>query len=157
MRAALGFSIHTGWAAAVAVADPAAVLDRRRIALADEEHDARFVYHAERRIRDASRIARQRAEAALRDILAVHQIATAAVPRPKRALPALEAILQSHALIHSAEGELYRRAIEDACRAVGLEVVTPAPEAPAVGKPGPPWGKDQKDAAALAWGALLIR
>jgi hypothetical protein len=158
----VGFSIHTGWVAAVVVADPAALLDRRRVELADRAD--RFVYHlaaergdAERRIRDVARVAHERAEAALRELCARHAVAIVAVPRPKRALPPLAEILRSHPLLHTAEGELYRRAVEDAGRAVGLEVVTPAPVAPELEKPGPPWAKDQRDAAALAWGALRGR
>jgi hypothetical protein len=161
MRAALGFSIHTGWAAAVALSDQPALLARRRVELAGADHDARFVYHAAaehgraaERIRKAETIARERAQAALSELLRDHAVAIAAVPPPKRALPALEIILASHPLLHAAEGELYRRAIVDACLAAGLEVVTPAPRAPTLGKVGPPWGKDQKAAAALAWAAL---
>ena len=159
MRAALGFSIHTGWAAVVAHSDAAKVLARLRIELADR--DARFVYHAAaeaagavRRIGEAEQTARRRAEEALRDLVREHAITTAALPRTKGPLPALEAILGSHPLLHKAEGELYRGAVEEACRALGLAVVTPVPDPPRVGKMGPPWGKDQKDAAALAWAAL---
>lgn len=159
MRAALGFSIHTGWAAVVALSDSAEVLARRRIELV--EGGARFVYHAVARglgavggIRDAERTARLRAGAALRDLVQEHGITTAAVPRTRGPLPPLEAILASHPLLHRAEGELYRGAVEEACRTLGLAVVTPVPHPPRVGKMSPPWGKDQKDAAALAWAAL---
>src|SRR5262245_41043430 len=103
MPAAVGFAIHTGWAAAVVVSEAGEVLARVRIDRADADHDSRFVYHAaaaagqaERRIREAERAARTRAEQTLRALLAEHSIATAAVPPPKRALPAMGAILQSH-------------------------------------------------------------
>lgn len=159
MRRALGFSIHTGWAVVVVLSDAAEVLVRRRVELADR--DARFVYHAAAqdrravsRIGDAERTARRRAEAALADLVQEHGITTAAVPRTKGPLPALEAILESHPLLHRAEGELYRGAVVEACEALGLAVVAPVPDPPRVGKMSPPWGKDQKDAAALAWAAL---
>ena len=49
---------------------------------------------------------------------------------------------------------IHRGAVEEVCRALGLAVVTPVPDPPGVGKTSPPWGKDQKDAAALACAAL---
>lgn len=165
MRVAVGFSVHTGWAAAVVVARPLALLDRVRLELIDRE--LRFVYHiaaeaggaaAERRVREAERMARERTAAALRPLVDKHGITVAAVPRPKRALPPLDAILAAHPLIHTAEGELYRAAIADACRAVGLAVVLGAAVAELdLEKPGPPWGKDQRDAAGMAWSALAAR
>jgi hypothetical protein len=160
MRAAIGFSVHTGWAAAVVLTDAPSVLARFRIDLATTEHDARFVYHAaaERgraaeRIRKAAALARGHAEAALRAAIAAHAVGVAALPASKRVLPELATILASHPLLHAAEGELYRLAIAEACAALGLLVVTPRAVAPLV-QPGPPWAKDQRDAAALAWGAL---
>jgi hypothetical protein len=161
MRAAIGFSVHTGWAAAVVLGAGPQILARLRIELADEDHDARFVYHAaaergraEERIRRAEQTARERADVGLRDVVIHHTVVVAALPAPKRRLPDLATILAAHPLLHAAEGELYRRAIADACAALGLALVTPSPRAPAVGKVGAPWGKDQKDAAALAWAAL---
>lgn len=40
-----------------------------------------------------------------------------------RPLPGLEAILRSHPLVHTAEGEMYRSALSRACEALGLRVV----------------------------------
>jgi len=167
MPAAFGFAIHTGWAIAVMIDGPKpAVLFRRRIELGSQEHDARFVYHvaserpaaAERLIADAARTARERAEAALRQALnevAPKRARAAGLPQPKRALPPLEQILRSHPLIHLAEGELFRKALEDACRVLDLTVVIPKPTAlPDLGAVGRPWTKDHKAAAALALGAL---
>lgn len=160
-RAAVGFAIHTGWVAAVVlVAKPLAIRDRRRIELAGD--DVRFVYHlaaehgdAERRVAEVTRAARRRATAALQELCGAHRIVVAGLPRPKRVLPPLDAILRSHTLIHTAEGELYRLAIADACRGLELEVLTPEPLLPEVESPGRPWGKDQRDAAALAFAALI--
>ena len=74
----------------------------------------------------------------------------------------LEQVLASHALIHAAEGELYRDAVVQAGTDLGLEVVAVArgdydlaPWVQEVGRSlGPPWTKDQKIAATLAWMAL---
>jgi hypothetical protein len=165
-NAAVGFSIHTGWAAAVVVTGPPLrVLARRKIELADGEHDARFLYHvarehpgnAARILEQGETTARVRATTCLQKLvqeLPDHTFVVA-LPGPKRMLPALSAILASHPLIHSAEGELFRRAIADAARNLGVSVeIVQHGKLPLIAKMGPPWGKDQKDAAALAWAAL---
>lgn len=175
MRSTIGFSIHTGWAAAVVVSDKQQVVARLRIDIADPdgaglsdmEHGSRFLYHiaaesgeplakTKRRIEAARKSAIRRAESTLRSLIAEHSIVRAALPPQKRKLPELEAILRSHPLIHTAESEFYRGALAEACRNLGLDVLTPAPKPPRVGKIGPPWAKDQKDAAALAWAALSV-
>jgi hypothetical protein len=92
-----------------------------------------------------------------------------------RALPGLESILKSHALIHTAEGEFFRNALVEACGHCGLAVLgvkekelfergsahfhTTVAElqrsVQEMGKPlGPPWTQDQKYAALAAWMAL---
>jgi hypothetical protein len=92
-----------------------------------------------------------------------------------RPLPGLDAILRSHPLVHTAEGEMYRTAIARACEAVGLRVVrVPAKDlqarAPAAlgladgavrerlesaGKAsGKPWTAEQRECALAAWMAL---
>ena len=92
-----------------------------------------------------------------------------------RALPPLEAILASHALIHTAEGEFYRNALIEAGEHCGLAVIgtrerelweraaaqllLPLKEleralAEAGRKMGPPWTQDQKYAALAGWIAL---
>jgi hypothetical protein len=164
--AAIGFSIHTGWAALVVLdGPPPRVLVRRRLDLADDSHDARFVYHlaqerpadAERILQQASATALERARACLRELeaeLSGHSLLVA-LPVPKKSLPDMRSILASHLLIHSAEAELYRRAVTEAATSLGIPLATVHPgKVPLVGKPGPPWGKDQKGAAALAWTAL---
>ena len=90
---------------------------------------------------------------------------------------ALEAILASHALIHTADGNHFREALAAGCAALGLTCVrirqrdlpgeaartlqrTPKELAAAVARlgreAGSPWGADQKGAALLAW-LLLAR
>ena len=166
MRAAIGFSVHTGWAAAVAVGGPkATVLARERLVLADSDY-GRFVYHAAREtpafaremVKESRQVAERRAAKALRALVAAlgdHTVVGVALPPAKRELPPLEKILASHSLVHSAEGELFRRALVAAAGKVGLPVVeATAGPLPAVKVSGPPWGKDQRIAAALAWTAL---
>jgi hypothetical protein len=84
----------------------------------------------------------------------------------------LEAILASHALIHTADGDHFRDALSAAAATCGLAVARvrerdlldmaasvlrrPAAqiqgEVQALGKPlGPPWTADQKQATLLAW------
>ncbi len=169
MRVAIGFSVHTGWAAAVAVGAPkATVLARERLVLADSDY-GRFVYHAAREtpafakemVKESRQVAERHAAKALRALVAGlddHTVVGIALPPAKRELPPLEKILASHSLVHSAEGELFRRALVTAAGKVGLSVVeATAGPLPAVKVSGPPWGKDQRTAAALAWAALATR
>ena len=84
----------------------------------------------------------------------------------------LEAILASHALIHTADGHHFRAALEQGCQALGLSV-SRIPQRELTGRAaaalrktpeqlgtavawlgrglGAPWGADQKSAALLAW------
>ncbi len=92
-----------------------------------------------------------------------------------RPLPGLREVLASHALIHAAEGELFRDVLRQASRACGLRVAevkerdlderaarwlrrSPAELRRRLaewGKAlGPPWTQDEKRAALVAWLAL---
>ena len=137
----LGFSVHTGWAAMIAVAGGAAaprVVDRRRVEMiAGHDPEAPpFVYHAaraldlpraERFIRDAAAEARAAAAAAIGEAIAAlaewDVVAAGLVVGPApRTSPSLAAILANHAAIHTAEGALYRAAVAGACVARKLAV-----------------------------------
>src|SRR5437868_5792023 len=83
-------------------------------------------------------------------------------PKP---VPPLERILNSHPLLHAAEGQMSREALSRAAEAEGLPVIHVAPERAAseavvaavdrIGRiAGPPWAADQGHAAAAAWAAL---
>ncbi len=142
MDAALGFRVHTGWAAAVVLAGPSTaprVIDRRRFNLVEEtDHDSVFVYHAAAEV-DAAAAKRLLAAArevarrcALRDMtqlladLAADGYALRAVGLPGgagRALPAVGDILRSHSLIHMAEGALFRQALANACGRGAVPVI----------------------------------
>ena len=143
-RAALGFRVHTGWAAIVAVTGtpkaPEVLLRRRLELLAESSGISRFVYHAAsemdfdqanamvRQARAATRKAAvQAVKAAVADVRSAGlEVDTAAVPGSSAKVPGdLKAILASHSYIHAAEGELFRQALLAACESCGLRVSMP--------------------------------
>ena len=127
-RAAYGFSVHTGWAMAVAVAGPLSspqLLLRQRIEFkpgAESVH----VFHvaAEKTGPEAKRhYDRCKALVAAQARSQLELLLEAINPAPtalgivvgNAALPSsLEAILRSHMQIHSAEGNFYRGSLLDA-------------------------------------------
>jgi hypothetical protein len=138
-RAALGFRVHSGWAALVAVAgSPPTVIDRRRIAIADPAiagsmqpfHAAEGLASAkaERLIQRCSestqRLARGALGAAIDRLRQTgHEVVGCGVLLGSgRPLPPLPQLLASHALIHTAEGEFFRDAVVDAAGHCGLAV-----------------------------------
>ncbi|MBI2765279.1 MAG: hypothetical protein HYX53_05115 [Chloroflexi bacterium] len=193
MKAAIGVRDHSGWAALIVVAGPIdgpRVLIRRRISL-NEPPLPRQPYHAAEGLdiaRAAAIVARVEASAgalaaaALRE--AVHEAAALgadvcglAVGGAIGAVPGdLGRILASHALLHGAEGELYRRVlVAAAAEDLGLtvtrflqrdlyDVLGARLGASADGAKtrvanfgkllGPPWTSDEKEATAGAWLAL---
>jgi len=185
MRTALGFRAHSGWAAMVAAAgtlEEPRVLDRRRIAIADPDlHGSKQPYHAAAelplaqaealvgRAMESSRHLAIDCIAAAIDALQRkgHEVAACGILTGSgRALPNLEGILASHALIHTAEGELFRDVIVQAARECGLAVATLREKTVPVdalqtvaslGKLiGPPWTLDQKYATIAALSALAV-
>src|SRR5260370_2623400 len=141
MGTGLGFRAHSGWAAMVAVAgtiDAPRVVEGRGIAIADGElPGSKQPYHAaaellftkgESRVRKAiesSRgLAMEAMEAVVKGLRAQgHEVAGCGIVLGSgKALPALEGILASHALIHTAEGEMFRDVLVWAAREHGLAV-----------------------------------
>lgn len=179
MRCAIGFVCHTGWAVAVAVGEGPRLLDRRRIELIGGGE--RFVYHAsqelplaiaERKVSAVRARSERAAIGAIAELVArlneaghtPRGCAVVGTPRPPQ--NELETILKSHALIHSAEGDLYRVAIAAGAAASSLTVTAVAAreldagaaELQELGRgAGPPWGKDQKLAALAALRVLRPR
>ena len=191
-RAALGFRAHSGWAALIGLAEPVdapVVILRRRIELADYGvAGSAQPYHAAARmsldnaesyLRGRSDASGGSARAAVTSALAElsdYQVTGASVLLASgRALPGLAATLASHALIHTAEGEFYRTALQDACESCSLgetgikERGLLAEAALALGRSeqdlqttvsglgkavGAPWGRDQKMSALAAWVVL---
>ena len=192
--AALGFRLHTGWAALVVLAGAPGKLDvllRRRIELLPAgDSIPRFIYHqaaelapaqaAElvQRGEDASHeTAHVAVEEVLKHLRALGvEVRAAGIPAGSRPVPQeLAAVLRSHPLIHTAEGELFRGAITSACKSCSVPVITGRERevwgnvASAWGvkeagfrkrieglraSVGAPWGSDQKTAAAFALLAL---
>jgi len=189
--AALGFKPHTGWTAVVALADPAGapeIVAKRRIEMAAGFGEAGVYHagqgiplaHAEALVHASAERFEHAARAGISALCAELRAggiepARAGVVGGARALPTLEAVLRSHALVHAAEGELFRTVVARACAACGLraELVPPKDllsraasalglgedrvlsRLAALGKAsGRPWAQDQKEAALVAWVAL---
>lgn len=139
-RAAVGFRVHSGWAAAVALSleqgEPV-VLTRERVPLVKTfNYSFRQPYHtaAKASIEEGREfIAQVKAEAtqlALRGLRAMQAKVNETDYRlthfglllaSGRALPDLEKILAAHSLIHTADGELFREAVRSAGRKCGLK------------------------------------
>jgi hypothetical protein len=194
-RAAVGFSSHLGWSAAVAVVGSRSRIEvalRRVLVLVDPDVDeSHEPWHkaaeagdpdsareiVRRGTRGVEGRARQEIAALLREVEALgHRVVGAGLLRTgsERELR-FESILAAHAMQHAAEGRLVRDALVRACEKRGVPVVAvPSREllaaaAKRLGQTekalaaalaglgrelGPPWRKDQKDAALVAWMAL---
>lgn len=170
-RATLGFSVHTGWAAMVALTDDDEVVDRRRVEMFPGPY--RFVYHAaqdldlavaKKQIAKDTKTSDANAKAALRDAVEALRargfaIRAAGIVVGNQPLTAsIEEILASHPLLHTAEGAMYRESIRQACQALEIAVTAiparelkPSKKLDAIGKAaGRPWAKDQRDACLAA-------
>jgi len=192
--AALGFRTHSGWAVFVVVGGSARsveLLERGRVEMV-EGAAPRQPYHAaenlpfkqaEKLIVDCTSGAKRLAQKQLADVLRQAEnrehtvIAAGVLSASGRPLPDLAAILGSHALIHTAEGEMFRSVLSGACEEQNLPVIrvkerelnataaaqlgisTEAIQSrlSAMGRLiGPPWRQDEKMAALIAWLALAI-
>jgi hypothetical protein len=194
-QAAIGFRAHSGWAALVVVTleggEPM-ILSRRRIHLVET-----FTYTFRQPYHTAANMSLDEARAFISHVETESQrLATSAIREMQktfapqgyaisrcgltlaagRPLPALPQILASHALIHTADGELFRRSLLRAAARCKLAQTTARerdliaqasktlrikPNAlvrrlAALGKPlGPPWTQDEKLACLAAWCALV--
>ena len=190
-RAAVGFRVHSGWAAMVAVAlEKAApiVVARRRLRLVTTfSYTFRQPYHTAEKMEPTEAAAfvhsveaesRELALAGLRSLkkeleqLEYSLCGGALLLAAGRKLPEFEKILTSHALIHTADGELFREALRRSCSGAGLalheiaerQLLAAASQRlkkrgeflnrklTTLGKAlGPPWTQDEKLAALAAW------
>jgi hypothetical protein len=193
-KAAIGFCVHSGWSAAVVVSVEKGmprVLRRERLQLVKTfSFKFRQPYHTAEKMRTENAgefVAGVRKEG---EVLADQFLRGAQTELEKegyrldrsglllasgRALPELEKILMSHALIHSADGELFREVIRGACERCGVQVTgvkgkellkecgekSSVGEAELLrrvaemGKPfGAPWSQDEKFATLVAWLAM---
>lgn len=194
--AALGVRMHSGWGVLVAVSGDAASMelaDRRRIVVTDPgTPGGKQPYHhavelpprdAERYLAEcvamSERLAVAEIDAAVRE-LAVrgYRVTGAAVLIASgHPLPPLPHILASHPLLHTAEGEFFRRAVIAACERsrvavtmirereldervtarFGRTATHVRRHVSTMGRPfGPPWTADHKSAA-LAASLVLSR
>jgi|SRR5215472_107560 len=193
-QAAIGLRVHSGWAAMVAVCvekGAPRVLGRERVHLVEEfSYRFRQPYHTAEKMKldearefvgrveaEAERLAYDAIQTLQRDLQKQGvQLARYGLLRASgRVLPAFEKILASHALIHTADGELFRDALSRAGKRCGIETVgirekelldrvkqalriQPAVllrRVTEIGKPfGSPWSQDEKFATLAAWLAL---
>jgi len=190
-RAAIGFRVHSGWAAMVAVSledGVPIVLQRRKLLLVGTfSYTFRQPYHTAEKmpLGDAAEFVRgvetESRDLALSGLRALEKELDSADYKVRgcalllasgRKLPEFEKVLASHALIHTADGELFREAIRHCCARAKLpltaikerELLAAAskrlnkrPEflnrqVAALGKSiGPPWTQDEKLATLAAW------
>ena len=124
--------------------DALRVLERRRIVIADAEMaGSKQPYHAaaelpfpeaEALVREAVEASRALAPEAMEAAVkrfgrrGMRSAGAVIVLGSGKALPGLEGILASHALIHTAEGEMFREVLVWAARALGLAVTGGAGE-----------------------------
>ena len=193
-HAALGLRAHSGWGVLVVVAGPVnapSVIDRRRIEIADPGIPGSMQpYHAaagldlgkaEVFIKRCAESANLRAERAVRAVIddmrgrSYEVLGGGILLGSGRLGPTLAATLASHALVHTAEGELFRNAFIHAIERCGpLAVAVRERELWArgaaelgvsveklqrcvgeMGRPiGPPWRQDEKHASLVGWLAL---
>lgn len=193
-QATVGFRAHSGWASMVAVCmekGAPRVLVRERVQLVETfSYRFRQPYHtAEKLPLDEARkfVALVQAEAERLAHRAIHKLQCDLEKQGSQAtrcsllqasgktLPSFEKILASHALIHTADGELFREALLCGAKSSGLATVKirdrqlleigqqalrTEPSALArrlaeLGRPlGSPWSQDEKFATLAAWLAL---
>ena len=165
-RVAVGIRAHSGWAALAVVGGTLCaplILERRRVTLVPSKDDE-FTqpYHVaakvggrareliERAENEAQRLATAGLRGLARDVEPYALVACAILASKARIPSDLESILQSHALIHAAEGNLFRDALARAARTCGLDVATFVEKdieerlSDVNAVPGPPWSRDEK-------------
>lgn len=189
-RAAIGIRVHSGWGALVAVSCDSGrveVLERRQIVVVDPRvagakqpyHyvKTRGIHEAQKHLVRCAEISGRLARAAIHEIAGElrerkYRVAGVAILLASgRPLPSLPEILASHPLLHTAEGEFFRRIFREACEkeevhiagfrerelaesaksALGRGAAPVQRRIARLGKTlGPPWTQDQKSAALAA-------
>lgn len=166
MKRAVGISVHTGWAACVVAGGtprkPEIAFNEEIQILGDDE---RFCFHmaAEMKPAEAEKwIAQVRRKAlanAKKALAPFGKLASLCAIVAKPGDPgSLEHVLAAHPRIHTAEGCFYRDVLCEAST-IPVHVIPPqAVDISGIGKLAPPpWGRDQKLAAAAAWMVLANR
>ena len=193
--AAIGFRVHSGWTALVAISledgCPLVLLRQRPHLVTRFTYELRQPYHSAAKMPSAegsSFISRVRTDASRLGYEAIRAVQTRLQEQEHdikrcglllasgRPLPDLPQILASHALIHTADGELFREALIHASLRCGFEMFT-AKESELLERAssalhmqrdelvrrlaslgsglGSPWTQDEKFAALVAWLSLL--
>lgn len=193
--AVVGFRVHSGWSAVVVVClekgEPQVLL-RRRVHLVEAfTYELRQPYHTAEKVgfpegsEFISRVrqkARDLAYRAIRELQSELEEAGCRLNRGAlllasgRPLPELEKILASHALIHTADGELFRECLlhasercgltvmrikdrellQQACKSLGVPPANLLKRATEMGRPfSAQWSQDEKFATIAAWLALV--
>jgi hypothetical protein len=190
-QAAVGFRVHSGWSALVAVSlenDAPRVVSRERVHLVET-----FIYKFRQPYHTAGRMPLEKARAFVEGSLSeAKRLAGSALRSTQKelgnqgyelargalllasgkALPGLESILLSHALIHTADGEHFREALRHSCADCGVEIACIRDRellergvkslgmkrekllrqlTELGGRFGAPWTQDEKYAALAAW------
>ena len=193
-RAAIGFRVHSGWVAVVAVSLESGlpvILERRKLLLVKTfSYTFRQPYHtaAKMPLADAAQFVKgveiESSELCVAGIRALEKelkplkyklVGAALLLASGRELPEFEKILAAHALIHTADSELFRKSIQRACTrtklpltairerdllATAARCLNKRPQflinqVSALGKSlGPPWTQDEKLATLGAWLAV---
>jgi hypothetical protein len=193
-NAAVGLRVHSGWAVLVVVSlekDEPVVLRRERVQLVKTfSYKFRQPYHTAEKMpiaigrefisrmnAEARRLAHRALQTAQSDLAkAGHRLVHCGLLLASgRPLPDLERVLASHALIHTADGELFRDALahasekcalhllrvrervllDQASRLFKLSGAALMSRVKELGRPlGSPWSQDEKSAALVAWLAL---
>ena len=194
-HAAVGFSAHSGWTSLVAISleegSPLVLLRQRPHLVKTFTYEFRQPYHSAKKGSPAearSIISHVRTDARHLAYQPIHSAQTRLQEQDYelkhcglllasgRPLPALPQILSSHALIHTADGELFREALIHASLRCGFKIFT-AKESVLLETAshtlhlqpdelvrrltglgsglGSPWARDEKFAALIAWLSLL--
>lgn len=141
-NAAFGIRMHSGWGVLVCISGNVSapeIGDRRRIVVVEPTMEGgKQPYHfaetlpleeAERHLQKCAAVSERLALQATREMLDAvtvrnyRVVGCAMLLASGRALPALPNILASHALVHTAEGEFFRKVAREACERCGIPVV----------------------------------
>lgn len=193
-QVALGFRAHSGWTSLVAIAleegSPHVLLRERPHLVKTFTYEFRQPYHTAKKRSSAEArdfVSRVRTEARGLSWQAINSVQSSfrhqgyelkrcgLLLASGKPLPDLPQILASHALIHTADGELFREALLHAGKRCGLETFT-TKESDLLGRAsrtlqlkadelgrrlvhlgsavGSPWTQDEKLAALVAWLSL---
>jgi hypothetical protein len=134
--------MHSGWGVVVCISGNSGaphIVDRRRVVIIEPTMEgAKQPYHfaetlsleeARRHIQKCAAESQRLSLRAIKDMLDAvsaqnyRVVGCGMLLASGRALPSLQKVLASHALIHTAEGEFFRNVVREACESLGIPVV----------------------------------